>query len=442
MNSDLKTNIEEKERAVLVGIYGGTTDKELAEEHLAELELLTDTAGGITVQKILQHRNRPDVSTYIGKGKLQEVRRKMKDVSADLVIFDDDLSPTQVRNIERATESRVLDRSGLILDIFASRAKTSAAKTQVELAQLQYLLPRLTRFWTHLSRQKGGVGTKGGIGTKGPGETQIETDRRLIGRRIASLKEKLQKLDQQRQVQRQGRSDLLRVALVGYTNAGKSSLMNTITETSVLAEDRLFATLDATVRRFRIGQESVLLSDTVGFIRKLPHNLVESFKSTLDEIREADLLLHVVDVASPVKKEYIRTVCETLKELGADKKPEILVFNKVDLVSCPEDLTAIRMEYPDSVFVSATRSIGLEEISSEIKKKVESNYIYRNIAVPLSRYHVVSYLHDVAEVKQETYDADSVLVAVRIHKKFIGRLEELLQNGNRAVVAPPNANGK
>ena len=442
MNSDLKTNIEEKERAVLVGIYGDTTDKNLAEEHLAELELLTDTAGGVTVEKILQHRNSPDVSTYIGKGKLQEVSQKVKAASADLVIFDDDLSPTQVRNIERTTKTKVLDRSGLILDIFASRAKTAAAKTQVELAQLQYLLPRLTRFWTHLSRQKGGVGTKGGIGTKGPGETQIETDRRLIGRRIAILKEKLQKLDQQRKVQRQGRSDSLRVALVGYTNAGKSSLMNAITETSVLAEDRLFATLDSTVRRFPVGHEDVLLSDTVGFIRKLPHNLVESFKSTLDEIREADLLLHMVDVSSPMKKEYIRTVYDTLKELGADDKPEILVFNKVDLVGSPEELAAIRKEYPGSVLVSATRGIGLDEITAEIKKKVERNYIYRKIVIPIYHYHIVSYLHEVAEVKKQTYDDASVHLAVRIHEKYSGKLNELLQNSNVSAVTAMDTNGE
>ncbi len=442
MNSELKTNIEEKERAVLVGIYGDTTDKELAEEHLEELELLTDTAGGVTVDKILQFRKRPDVSTYIGKGKLHEVSQKMKASSADMVIFDDDLSPTQVRNIERATESKVLDRSGLILDIFASRAKTSAAKTQVELAQLQYLLPRLTRFWTHLSRQKGGVGTKGGIGTKGPGETQIETDRRIIGRRIASLKEKLEKLDLQRKVQRQGRAESLRVALVGYTNAGKSSLMNAITETSVLTEDRLFATLDSTVRRFQVGQEDVLLSDTVGFIRKLPHNLVESFKSTLDEIREADLLLHVVDVSSPMKKEYIQTVYDTLKELEADNKPEILVFNKVDLVSSPEELAEIRQDYPGSVMVSATRGIGLEEIYAEIKKKVERNYIYRKIVVPIYNYHIVSYLHDVAEVKQESYDDESAHLAIRIHEKHSGKLDELLRKSNASAVVKEQVNGE
>ncbi len=442
MNTDLKTNIEEKERAVLVGIYGDTTDRRLAEEHLAELELLTDTAGGVTVDKILQYRKRQDVSTYIGKGKLIEVRQKMKAASAALVIFDDDLSPTQVRNIERVTKAKVLDRSGLILDIFASRAKTSAAKTQVELAQLQYLLPRLTRFWTHLSRQKGGVGTAGGIGTKGPGETQIETDRRLIGKRIATLKEKLQKLDLQRKVQRKGREDALRVALVGYTNAGKSSLMNAITETSLLAENRLFATLDSTVRRFRIGQEDVLLSDTVGFIRKLPHNLVESFKSTLDEIREADLLLHVIDVASPMKKEYIRTVNETLKELKSDNKPEILVFNKVDLVSSADELAAIRQEYPDAVFVSATRGIGLDDIYTEIQKKVERNYIYQKIVVPIYNYHIVSYLHDVAEVKEESYDEQSVHLVFKIHEKYSGKLGDLLRKSNASVAVMEHTNGE
>lgn len=421
MNNDLKTNISGKERAVLVGIYGAGTDKKQAEEYLSELELLTDTAGGLTVDKILQNRERPDFSTYIGKGKLKEVRQSMKARAADVVIFDDDLSPTQARNIEKVTEAKVLDRSGLILDIFASRAKTAAAKTQVELAQLQYLLPRLTRYWTHLSRQKGG------IGTKGPGETQIETDRRLIGQRISVLKKKLKKLDLQRKVQRQGREDSLRVALVGYTNAGKSSLMNAITQTSLLAENRLFATLDATVRRMDIEHEEVLLSDTVGFIRKLPHNLVESFKSTLDEIREADLLLHVVDVAADLKDEYIETVNETLKELEAEKKPVILVFNKVDLMSSSQDLANVRHEFPGAVLVSAERGIGLDEISAEIKKRVERNYLYRKIVIPITRYHVVSYLHDVAEVEHESYDEESIRLTCRIHEKHNGRLNEMLR---------------
>ncbi|MDG5767994.1 GTPase HflX [Balneolales bacterium ANBcel1] len=434
MNNDLKTNINDQEKAVLVGIYGGDIDKVKAEEYLSELELLTDTAGGFTVKKILQHKPRPDVSTYIGKGKLNEVRQVMKDEKADVVIFDDDLSPTQARNIEKSVEAKVLDRSGLILDIFASRAKTAAAKTQVELAQLQYLLPRLTRYWTHLSRQKGG------IGTKGPGETQIETDRRLIGRRISVLKKKLEKLDQQRKVQRQGREESLRVALAGYTNAGKSSLMNAITDTSVLAENRLFATLDATVRKFEVDSETVLLSDTVGFIRKLPHHLVESFKSTLDEIREADLLLHVVDVSSPLKQEYIETVHNTLKELGAGDRPAILVFNKVDRVDSPQDLADVRHDYPGSVLVSATRGIGLDDIRSEIKKRVARNYLYRKIVLPITGYHVVSYLHEVAEIEKETYDEDSIRLTCRIHKKHLGKLKDTLAkiDATEEVLEPVN----
>ncbi|HBQ61571.1 MAG TPA: GTPase HflX, partial [Balneolaceae bacterium] len=265
MLDDVKNSDLEKERVALVGLYGPETTRFQAEEYLDELALLADTAGATPVEKILQNKTHPDPSTYIGKGKLHELKRIMEDQHIDAVIFDDDLSPTQLRNIEKVTDGKVLDRSALILDIFAARAKTSAAKTQVELAQLEYLLPRLTRYWTHLSRQTGG------IGTKGPGETQIETDRRLIGRRISVLKDKLEKLSKQRTTQRKGREDMTRISLVGYTNAGKSTLMNALTETGVFAEDRLFATLDSTVRRHEMENHSVLLSDTVGFIRKLPH---------------------------------------------------------------------------------------------------------------------------------------------------------------------------
>ncbi|MDI6402347.1 GTPase HflX, partial [Balneolaceae bacterium ANBcel3] len=287
--------------------------------------------------------------------------------------------------------------------------------------QLQYLLPRLTRYWTHLSRQKGG------IGTKGPGETQIETDRRLISRRIAVLKKKLEKLDLQRQVQRQRREESLRAALVGYTNAGKSSLMNAMVDTSVFAENRLFATLDATVRRFELGKEEVLLSDTVGFIRKLPHGLVESFKSTLDEIREADVLLHVVDVSSPVKSDYMKTVEQTLKEIGAEKKPEILVFNKVDLISSAENLADLKQKYPDAVFVSAARGIGLEDIFSQIKKIISRNYLNRKIVIPITAYQVVSFLHEKAEIETEEYDDSEIVLKFSIHQKFNGMLNELLE---------------
>lgn len=435
MNIESNKNIQPKERALLVGLYRNNHEKQQAKEHLAELELLVDTAGGATVEKVLQQKKQPDVSTYIGKGKLDEIKRLIEAFSADMVVFDDDLSPTQTRNIEKATETKILDRSGLILDIFASRAKTSTAKTQVEMAQLQYLLPRLTRYWTHLSRQKGG------IGTKGPGETQIETDRRLIGRRISVLKEKLEKLDLQRKVQRQGREELLRAALVGYTNAGKSSLMNALTNTSLFAENRLFATLDATVRRFIIDREEVLLSDTVGFIRKLPHHLVESFKSTLDEIREADLLLHVVDVSSPVKEDYIKTVKVTLKELGAEKKPVILIFNKVDLLPSSEELSQVSRQYPDAVLVSALRGIGLENIFDEIKKKVERNYLYRKIVVPINCYHVVSFLHKVAEVKNEKYDEHSIRVTCRIHQKYLAGLDDMMKNKEISSIQNHTMNG-
>ncbi len=422
LSNDLQSDIKERERVVLVGIYSTSNHKKQAEEYLSELQMLTDTAGGITVGKILQQKKRPEVTTYIGKGKLREVRSMVAGEDAQAVIFDDDLSPTQARNIEKMTKTKVLDRSGLILDIFASRAKTAAAKTQVELAQLQYLLPRLTRYWTHLSRQKGG------IGTKGPGETQIETDRRLIGRRIAVLKEKLGKLDQQRKVQRQRREQTLRVALVGYTNAGKTSLINALTRSSLFAEDRLFATLDATVRRLNTGQEHVLLSDTVGFIRKLPHHLVESFKSTLDEIRESDLLLHVVDISSPVKKDYIRTVNQTLRELGADQKPVIMVFNKVDRLPSPEMLAEIRRDYPEAVMVSALRGIGLDGISARIEELQERNYLEQEIVIPIGKYEVVSFLHDVAQVQKETYDESSIYIACRIHKKYIASLQEMINH--------------
>ncbi|MEX0773726.1 MAG: GTPase HflX [Balneolales bacterium] len=420
----MNTTHKEKERVLLVGLFGQNIDRIEAEEYIYELEMLAETAGGITVHKLLQSKAQPDPGTYLGKGKLEELKELVKSENIDAVIFDDDLSATQARNIERSLETKILDRSGLILDIFASRAKTAASKTQVELAQLQYLLPRLTRYWTHLSRQKGG------IGTKGPGETQIETDRRLIAQRISTLKEKLGKLESQRNVQRKSRSDTLRVALVGYTNAGKSSLMNTITNTDVFAENRLFATLDPTVRRFAVNKEDVLLSDTVGFIRKLPHNLIESFKSTLDEIREADVLLHVADASSPVLHDYIDTVNKTLVEIDAESKPVILVLNKIDKISDSNNLAVLKAEYPDAVLVSATRGIGLESINERLVSMLEKNYTYQEIKVPVSNSKVVSFLHDVAEIHRKEYDEYEVSLAFKINKKHLGKLERLLMRAD------------
>ncbi|MEX0771006.1 MAG: GTPase HflX, partial [Balneolaceae bacterium] len=379
MIEEVSSNELEKERAILVGVYGAETLRWQALEYIDELELLADTAGADTVEKILQNRVHPDPTSYVGKGKVRELKRIVGEKNIDAIIFDDDLTATQIRNVEQGTKAKVLDRSGLILDIFASRAKTSAAKTQVELAQLQYLLPRLTRFWTHLSRQKGG------IGTKGPGETQIETDRRLIGKRISVLKDKIEKLDIQRTTQRKGRGDLKRISLVGYTNAGKSTLMNTLTETEVLAEDRLFATLDSTVRRLNLINHTVLLSDTVGFIRKLPHNLIESFKSTLDEVRESDIMLHIVDAASPSIEEYIDVVERTLDEIGIRDKKKVLVFNKIDKIE-PAELSELKKMYPDALYVSAERGIGIRKVKDRLEILIEEDYVDFRYKIPFNQY--------------------------------------------------------
>lgn len=383
--------IQESERVWLVGIFGADFTRQQSEEHLEELALLADTAGGFVVGSTLQHKHRPDSSSYLGKGKLSELVGLVKENEVDVLIFDDDLTPTQARNIHEKTKLKVLDRSGLILDIFAGRAKSAAAKTQVELAQLEYLLPRLTRLWTHLSRQKGG------IGTKGPGETQLETDRRLIDRRIAVLKQKLIKLEKQRTTQRRGRSDKIRVALVGYTNAGKSSLINTLTEAEVFAENRLFATLDATVRRMVLYQQEILISDTVGFIRKLPHGLIESFKSTLDEILEADFLLHIVDGSSPQAYDYIRVVDETLKEIGAGEKPRRIVFNKVDNMHA-DRIRDLAFDFPDAVFISATRNIGIEELHKALFSSLNERFLELTLKIPYEDHKIVAFLHEVADV--------------------------------------------
>lgn len=419
MLDDVKNTDIDKERVMLVGLYGHKTTKRQAEEYLDELEMLTETAGGNPIEKVLQNRSRPDIGTYVGKGKLQELKGQMKALKINTIIFDDDLSPTQIRNIETVTDAKVLDRSALILDIFASRAKTAAAKTQVELAQLQYLLPRLTRYWTHLSRQSGG------IGTKGPGETQIETDRRIIGQRIAILKAKLEKLDKQRTTQRKGRVGMNRVSLVGYTNAGKSTLMNALTATDVLAEDKLFATLDSTVRRHQLSNYEILLSDTVGFIRKLPHNLIESFKSTLDEVREADILLHVVDGSSTMAHEYIDVVESTLKEIEATNKRTLLVLNKVDLMD-QEQVVMLKDEYPEAIFISAERSIGLTDLEQKIEELIEDDYLRRSISIPISKYKAIAFIHENANVISEKYVGNNVELSYRIAKKDFKQLSHLL----------------
>ena len=328
-----------QERAVLVAVSTYEQNRERTEEYLDELEFLLETAGGIAVGRFVQPLERPNSVTYLGTGKLEELKQYIKAEEIDMAIFDDELSATQIRNLENELECRILDRTNLILDIFAKNAKTAYAKTQVELAQYQYMLPRLTRMWTHLERQRGG------IGMRGPGETQIETDRKIIRNKIASLKEKLEEIDMQKSVQRKNRQQMVRVALVGYTNVGKSTIMNMLSKSDVFAENKLFATLDTTVRKVVIENLPFLLSDTVGFIRKLPTQLVESFKSTLDEVRESDILLHVVDISHPDFESQIETVNQTLVDIGAGDKKVIMVFNKIDAYHYEEkeadDLTPI-----------------------------------------------------------------------------------------------------
>jgi GTP-binding protein HflX len=382
---------ETSERAVLVGLITQNQPEAKAMEYLAELAFLADTAGAETVRMFTQKLDYPNSRTFVGKGKLDEIKQFVEDNEIGMVIFDDDLSTKQVQNIERELQVKILDRTSLILDIFARRAQTASAKTQVELAQYQYLLPRLTRLWTHLERQRGG------IGMRGPGETQIETDRRIILDKISRLKQELASLDKQKSMQRKNRGKLTRVALVGYTNVGKSTIMNLLSKSDVFAENKLFATLDTTVRKVTIANLPILLTDTVGFIRKLPTHLVNSFKSTLDEVREADLLVHVVDISHPNFEEQIDVVEKTLRDVcGGGDKPVILVFNKIDAFSYTpkdeDDLTPRTRENisldelkqswmakmnDNCVFISAKKSINIDELKQKLYERAKEIHLAR-----------------------------------------------------------------
>ena len=364
MIEDNIINKEENERTVLVGLVTQKQSEAKVNEYLDELEFLAKTAGAEPEKRFIQKLDYPNPRTYVGTGKLEEIRKYVEDHEIGLVIFDDDLSSKQVLNIEKELKVKILDRTSLILDIFAKRAQTATARTQVELAQYQYLLPRLTRMWTHLERQRGG------IGMRGPGETQIETDRRIILDKISRLKEELKDIDKQKSIQRKNRGNMTRVALVGYTNVGKSTIMNLLSKSDVFAENKLFATLDTTVRKVTIDNLPFLLSDTVGFIRKLPTHLVNSFKSTLDEVREADLLMHVVDVSHPNFEEQIEVVDKTLNEVcGAAKKPQILVFNKIDAFRyTPKD--------PDDLTPATRENMSLEDFKKTWMAKMNNNCVF------------------------------------------------------------------
>jgi len=386
----IETN-KPRERAILIGVLYHGQDESEVEDFLEELSFLTETAGAEPVKRFIQKLEAQNPRTFVGSGKIQELAKFISENKIDIAIFDDELTPSQLRNIEDALGCRILDRTNLILDIFAHRARTSHARTQVELAQYQYLLPRLTGMWTHLERQRGG------IGLRGPGETEIETDRRVIRDRISLLKDQLKKIDTQMTTQRKNRGKMIRVSLVGYTNVGKSTIMNLLSKSDVFAENKLFATLDTTVRKVVIGNLPFLLSDTVGFIRKLPTDLIESFKSTLDEVRESDLLIHIVDISHPAFEEQIKVVNSTLKDLSVSEKPLIIVFNKIDafsyIVKDEDDLTPLLKDnyslsdlkktwmssdkHHLTVFISAKTKENVEELQKIIYEEVKKLHVKR-----------------------------------------------------------------
>ena len=397
-----------------------SSERHQVEAHLEELARLADTAGAEVVGTLTQQLDRPHPSTYLGTGKLEELKQRAGDRSVSLVIFDDELSPAQGRNIEQTVGVRVMDRAELILDIFATRARTNEAKMQVELAQLEYLLPRLTRMWTHLEK------FRGGIGMRGPGETQLETDRRLIGHRIRVLKERLGDVEKQRAIQRQSRQGSFKASLVGYTNAGKSSILRGLAGGEVFVEDRLFATLDPLTREVDLGENNhVLVTDTVGFIRKLPHHLVASFRATLEEVKEADLLLHVIDASHPAWEEHRQVVDDVLHELGALERPILHVFNKIDALP-PEVLSGmqerLRELLPNSIFVSAATDGGLEPLKRALIAAVRKQRPFVEVTLPAGDGRLLAELYRDGEVVDQKTDGDQLVLRARVDEVTAGRL--------------------
>jgi GTPase len=422
---------KEAEKAVLVFFAKKNENVIKIKESLDELKLLSITAGANVIKTFTQVGDSFDSRYMIGKGKVEEIAEYVEEKEASLVIFENELSYTQLRNLEEKIKCKILDKSNLILDIFANNARTAQAKLQVELAQLEYLLPRLTRQWTHLSKQYGG------IGTKGPGETQIETDRRLIKTRISILKEKLEKIDRQRKTQALERKNYIRLSLVGYTNAGKSTLLNLLTDSNVYVEDKLFATLDTSTKVMKLSNakvkkvvskfpKKVLISDTVGFIKNLPHNLIESFKSTLSEVVESDILLHVIDVSNPNFKEQISVVKDTLEEIGAGKGKIINVFNKVDKLNDFEILDNLKEEYSEAIFISAQKGLNVETLLNKVKNELSSSYTERIIKIKKDNYKLLNKIYKLAEVLEVRYLKIFTKVIVRGTKENLDYIEKLI----------------
>lgn len=412
------------ERAFIVGVKLQNDTSEEVKESLEELASLVDTAGAEVVESFIQNKTKADSAFFIGKGKVEELKIYAEEAKIDTIIFDTELSPSQIKNLENTIGKKILDRSWVILDIFANRAQTKEAKTQVELAQLKYFMPRLTRQWTHLSRQAGG----GGVGTKGPGETQLETDKRLIREKITQLERELEEISKQRDIRRRGRKNIFKVILVGYTNVGKSTLMNRLSNAGVLAENRLFATLDSTTRTIELdNKKKFLLSDTVGFINKLPHNLVASFKSTLEEVTEADLLLHVIDVSHNNFVEQMKTVEQVLEELKANDKKTIFVFNKADSVDLEEIAYKIDSKYKkDAVYISAQTGWNIDSLLNKIIEFMESDYVTKEINLKISDSKNISVIHSISEILEEDYQEDKVRIVYRASSANDKYIESLL----------------
>ena len=413
------------EKCFLIGVASNLQARETIEENLEELSSLANTAGAVVIDKIIQDRKSLDPAYFIGRGKAEEIAQRIEFEEIDLVIFDDELTPAQINNLEKLISVKVIDRSALILDIFAEHARSRESRTQVELAQLNYLLPRLTRHWSHLSRQVGG------IGTKGPGETQLETDRRLVRTRIANLTRTLEQIKKQKTTQRKKSNDFIKLAIVGYTNAGKSTLMNALTNADTLVDDKLFVTLDTTTRKLDInGGINVLLSDTVGFIRKLPHHLIASFQSTLSQTIEADILLLVVDLSSSNFEEHIEIVKELLKELNIDDKPFFIIFNKVDKVNMNGLIQQANSKYPNAIFISAKKNIRLERVKSKIIELLKDKFIEKEIEINYDKSSIINQINELSFIINRNFLEDKIQLLVRVAKENEKKLNSITETTN------------
>ncbi len=422
----MQKNNDKREKAFLVGVILKGSSRIQIEEQLEELKFLADTAGADIIGKFTQNRSRPDPATFIGKGKAETIINQASELDCNLIIFNDDISPTQIKNLQKIAgeTTKVIDRTGLILDIFTKHAKTKEAKTQVQLAQLEYFLPRLTRIWTHLERQMGGIGTRAGAG-----ETQIEIDRRLIRNQIAKLKRELTAIEKQRKVQNNRRENAFRIALVGYTNAGKSTLMNALTDADVLVQDQLFATLDTTTRKLENIEVGipVLLSDTVGFIRNLPHNLIASFRSTLGEIRDVDLLLKVFDASSDNIHEHIDTVEEVLKEIDMPNKTNIIVLNKIDAITDPQQLSGLKTRFKEASFISSLKNIGLKELSDRIEKTITSEFQKDVFHLSFKQTKLLDTIYTLTRVLKKKSDYNGIRLEVEGNRESLDKIRQIIE---------------